>query len=327
VLGESTEALEGKITRITGRNGQGGFENPRFPSKQKLRVLMARLGAIVNSDCYLRKDGCIFYYERYPERIERVEGILREFGDIRLHKTYRKEHGRYTIVFPRSLGRAFIYWDFATGDKPIQNRRLSLLIRKGGEKLARPYLEELISEDGSFNEHSGFSWSRSVVLNAGKKSGPYDFKPKISNVEIQFVKEHTDIGWEERNSIGISMPELKEIMESNDRETSSLAQQLHKTIVENPSRLLDDEADLARTLGIKVETYPKDITYSKTTERFSINWAAYAYRKKDKLRWGLLAPPNDERKRKKLDVWFAKHSDDVEQMKKQLESEGFELEH
>ena len=160
VLSESIETLEGRITKITGRNGQGGFENPRFPSKQKLRVLMARLGAIVNSDCYLRKDGCIFYYERYPERIERVMEILREFGDIRLHKKYRKEHGRYTIVFPRSLGRAFIYWGFVTGDKPIQNKRLSLLIRKAGEKLARPYLEELISEDGSFNEHSGFSWSR-----------------------------------------------------------------------------------------------------------------------------------------------------------------------
>ncbi|MHA2383788.1 MAG: hypothetical protein ACXACT_14530 [Candidatus Thorarchaeota archaeon] len=325
-LDESLEDFEGKITKITGKNGQGGFENPRFPSKQKLRVLISRLGAIVNSDCYLRKDGCIFYYERHPERIDRVEKILREFGDIRLQRTFRREHGRYTVVFPRSLGRAFIYWGFTYGDKPIQNRGLSQLIHEGGEEIARPYFEELISEDGSFNERSGFSWSRSVVLNAGKKNSRYDFKPIISQEDIQFVKDNANVGWEERNIIGISMPKLKGLMESENKNISDQAQNLMNTIRKNPSNLIMDEADLARSLGIHVDTYPKDITYSKTTGRFSVNWAAYSFRKKDKLRWGLLAPPNDERKKKKLDNWFAKHTDDVEQMRKQLESEGFELE-
>ncbi len=325
VLGESMETLEGKITRITGRNGQGGFENPRFPSKQKLSILMSRLGAIVNSDCYLRKDGCIFYYERYLERINRVEEILREFGDIHLHKKYREKHGRYTVVFPRSLGRAFIYWGFATGDKPIKNQRLSRFIREGGEEIARPYLEDLISEDGSFDRHSGFSWSRSVVLDAGRKNNRYRFKPKISQASIQFVKDHTDVGWEKRNIIGISMPRLKELMKSENTKISSQAQKLMDTIHENPSNLIMDEVELSRSLGINVETYPKDVTYSKTTGRFSVNWAAYAYRKKDILRWGLLAPPNDERKKKKLEDYFAEHSDDVEQTKSQLESEGFDL--
>ncbi|MHA1965281.1 MAG: hypothetical protein ACW97G_11925 [Candidatus Thorarchaeota archaeon] len=33
----------------------------------------------------------------------------------------------------------------------------------------------------------------------------------------------------------------------------------------------------------------------------------------------------DERKRKKLDDWIAKHVDDVERMKKQLNEEGYDL--
>ena len=90
--------------------------------------------------------------------------------------------------------------------------------------------------------------------------------------------------------------------------------------------MLEDEAELARRLGVNIETYPKDVTFSKTTGRFSINWVAHSYRKDDLLRWGLLAPPNDERKRKKLDDWLAKYPDDVERMKKRLEEEGFELE-
>jgi hypothetical protein len=326
ILDKVLEDFEGIITKIAGKNGQGGYVNPRFPSKQKIRILISRLGAIVNSDCYLRKDGCIFYYERHSERIDRVEKILSEFGDIRLQRNYRREHGRYTVVFPRPLGRAFIYWGFTYGDKPIQNRRLTKLIYEGGEESARPYLEELISEDGSFNERSGFSWSRSVVLNAGRKNSQYDFKPIIREEDIQFVKDHTDVGWEERNIIGISMPKLKELMRSENGKISDQAQNLMDTIHENPSNLIMDEADLARSLGIHVDTYPKDITYSKTTGRFSVNWAAYSFRNKDILRWGLLSPPNDERKRQKLDDWLAKHKKEAARMRKQLESEGFKLE-
>ncbi len=145
ILGLELNDIEGEISKLAGINGQGAIENPKFPDGDKLSELRARLGAIINSDCHIRKDGMITYYESSLGRIDYVETLVKGFGDIKLHRG--KRDGRYEVCLPRSIGRAFLFWEFTAGDKPLQNNRLSVHIRNVSLADVRAYFEELIPED------------------------------------------------------------------------------------------------------------------------------------------------------------------------------------
>ncbi|MGY5871595.1 MAG: hypothetical protein RTV72_05065 [Candidatus Thorarchaeota archaeon] len=323
ILGLELNDIEAEISKLAGINGQGAIENPKFPDDDKLSELRARLGAIINSDCHIRKDGMITYYESSSERIDYVETLVNGFGDITLHRG--KRDGRYEVCFPRSIGRAFLAWKFTAGDKPLQNNRLSIHIRNASLADVRAYFEELIPEDGYFTPHAGFSWSRSVVLDPGIKREKYQIPPLVGMEEISLVCDYGDDHWKERQLIGISLTTLRELTESENERIAATANSLLITILTNPSTLMDDEIKLLSRLNINAHPYPKDIVYSNRTGRLSINWTAYVFKNEDKMRWALLCPPRDIVKRKKVIEWIRENQDLSIEVKKQLLSEGYRI--
>ncbi|MHA1577186.1 MAG: hypothetical protein ACTSU3_07480 [Candidatus Thorarchaeota archaeon] len=323
VIGFELNDIEGEISKLTGINGQGAIKNPKFPNGAKLSELRVRLGAIINSDCHIRKDGMITYYESSSERIDIVETLVNGFGDITLHRG--KRGGRYEVCFPRSIGRAFLIWEFTAGDKPLQNNQLSIHIRNASIADVKVYFEELIPEDGYFTPHAGFSWSRSVVLNPGIKREKYHIAPLVGMEEINLVRDHGDTHWMERQLIGISPTKLREIAESKDERIAAIANSLLMAIYANQSALMNDEIKLLRRLKINAHPYPKDIVYSNRTGRFSVNWTAYVFKNEDKMRWALLCPPNDIIKRKKVAKWVRENQDLSIEVKEQLHRQGHKI--
>ncbi|MHA1424242.1 MAG: hypothetical protein ACTSSD_19370 [Candidatus Thorarchaeota archaeon] len=148
--------LEGRVKKVTGINGQAGIDNPRFPEGRKLEVLKARMIAIIASDCYLGPSGRITYNEEHPERILRVQEILREFGDIPLEPSFRR--GVYDVHIRNQIGLIVINEGMTSGDKTIQNPGLPESYKHWSEEARGAYLEELICEDGNFHPKTGFSW-------------------------------------------------------------------------------------------------------------------------------------------------------------------------
>ncbi len=320
IIGFELNDIEGEISKLTGINGQGAIKNPKFPDGAKLSELRVRLGAIINSDCHIRKDGMITYYESSSERIDIVETLMNGFGDITLHRG--KRGGCYEVCFPRSIGRAFLIWEFTAGDKPLQNNRLSIHIRNASIADVKVYFEELIPEDGYFTPHAGFSWSRSVVLNPGNKREKYHIASLVGMEEINLVRDYGDTHWKERQLIGISLTNLREMGGSEDEQIALAANSLLMAIHANPSALMNDEIKLLSRLKINAHPYPKDIVYSNRTGRFSVNWTTYVFKNEDKMRWALLCPPNDKVKREKVAEWVQDNQDLAIEVKEQLQSEG-----
>jgi hypothetical protein len=324
-LGMRLPDLEGRISAVAGLNGQGRINNPRFPEGIELGILRARLEATINSDCHIRQDGCTTYYEDKPDRIDRVEQYLRAFGDVTLHRSTRGEGGHYEITLPRVIGRAFVHWGCTVGDKPVQNRGVTDAMKNGTLPEVRAYFEDLIPQDGCFTLHGGFSWARSVTLDAGTKNEVYGFKPKIQEDEIDFVKEHAVAHWDERHLVCLPTPELRRLENSDDPETSSTAALLRTAIERNPSKLLNDEVDLVMHLGIKTTPHVKDIVYSKTTGRVSVCWTAAICGDNGIARFALLCPPNDLENNAKVNEWLSQHPHKVRQAREQIMKEGFSL--
>jgi len=323
ILGLELNDIEREISKLAGINGQGAINNPKFPDGETLSELRVRLGAIINSDCHIRKDGMITYYESSSERIDYVEILVKEFGDITLHRG--KREGRYEVCFPRSIGRAFLTWEFTAGDKPLQNNQLSIHIRNASLADVRAYFEELIPEDGYFTPHAGFSWSRSVVLDPGIKREKYQIASLVGLDEMNLVCDYGDDHWKERQLIGISLTTLRELTESENEHIAVTANRLLKAIFANPSTLMSDEIKLLSRLNINAHPYPKDIVYSHRTGRLSINWTAYVFKNGDKMRWALLCPPRDIVKREKVVEWIRQNQDLSFKVKKQLQNEGYRI--
>ena len=156
--------LEGRITFMAGLNGQGRIYNPRFPEGMELGIVRGRLSATINSDCHIKHDGGLTYYEDKLDRIDRVEQSLRQFGDITLRRFIRNEGRQYEVVLPRSISRAFTYWGCAKGDKPIMNSGMSEVVKNGTLTEVRAYFQDLTPQDGSF---TSWPW---ILL--GPFSGP-----------------------------------------------------------------------------------------------------------------------------------------------------------
>jgi hypothetical protein len=215
---------------------------------------------------------------------------------------------------PKPIGQMFLFWGFTTGDKSIQNERLVESLRNGSVKQKIAYLEELIAEDGSFEPLPGFRWSRTVVLNPGKRDQRYRIQPKLSEPEADFILNHEASRIDEKRKHAI-VPVSKMKQHPN----SKIAQNILKIIKTSRCHLLDDEVALAEGLGLVMNVYPEHITVYEETRRISLKWVAKTKSKNDAIRWALLALPNCSKKKKKVEGWLAARPEEVVRVQKQLQ--------
>lgn len=317
ILGVSPRSLEKMIEKVTGKNGHGGFSHPNLLQGEELEILRARLGAVINSDCWLGDDGRLQYTEVDIERIRTVQKQFRYFGDIDIQLVPNETDKSSKLWILKPMGCAFIFWGFTTGDKPVQNKRLVESIREGSLASNVAYLEDLIPEDGSFDFYAGFRWSRTVVINPGVNDSNYTIQSKLAETEVDFLVNIEGARRDKKN-LNVCIP----ISCIEKQSESEIARSILNIIEKNRSRLIDDEVSLAERLGIEMRVYPEYITKYEDTGRISLKWVAKTKSKDDAIKWALLAPPNSSWKNQKVRRWLTERSEDVASIKKQLQSKG-----
>jgi len=162
------------------------------------------------------------------------------------------------------------------------------------------YLGELIPEDGTFGKRGKFTWTRTMVLDAGIKEGKHGFESLISPDIVEFIKSQ---GVDESHPRGepkkyINVAKLQEITKAQDsKETDRmLAEKSHSIVYSNPSKLIQDEAKMAERLGIDVSVNPRKIRYYPETGRISVYWECQTSGVKAAKKFAIICPPNDEKK-------------------------------
>jgi len=317
VLGLDNHDFHGKMVKVASRFGRGPIYNPRLPKGKELELLRSQFGAAVNSDCWLGGDGRMFYYEANLNRIKIVQKQLQKFGDIELR--LQPMVGRsYRMLLPRPIGKAFISWEFSTDDKSLKNERLSRFIREGDRDAWIAYHKNLIPEDGSVTEETGFQWSRSIVLNPGIQDAKYGLRPQLSEQDISIIRENGRRD-EKRGYIHL---QLSAYLKSDNESKFEAIKRMESVISNNRSKLIDDESDLAKKLGIEMRVYPESITLYEGTGRIAIKWVAKTKDTENAIKWWLLAPPNDVRKNGIVKNWLLKIPSAVQRVQRQLEDEG-----
>ncbi len=322
ILGTSPKSLEAEIESVTGRNGRGGILHPKLLDEKELEILRARLAAVVNSDCWLGADGRLQYTEADRNRIRTVASLFGSFGEMSLKPVPNEENRSLKMWIPRPMGNSFIYWGFTAGEKPILNEQIPALIREGSLECYKAYFEELISEDGCFDVVSGFRWSRTIVLNLGTIDVHYSRKPELSQEEVSFLLKFKYARRDTKEHVYVPIGKLKNYSKLLVGQELNIARRILSIVEKNRSKLLDDEVHLATKLGIVIVTYPEYITLYPDTNRVSLKWVAKTKNKDDAIRWALIAPPNDQRKNRRVQKWLAKIPDDVERVQSILRSEG-----
>ncbi|MFX1341973.1 MAG: hypothetical protein ACFFAL_04675 [Promethearchaeota archaeon] len=94
--------------------------------------------------------------------------------------------------------------------------------------------------------------------------------------------------------------------ETKNAEDRQIAKQLMKTVLENKCKLLEDEIQLASSLGIRMYKLIKGI-YFHEAKRVSVIWEAYTRTRKDTFKWTNIALPSTGFKRKAAKEWITRY--------------------
>lgn len=329
--------ISSQLSRIGAYSRQelGGIRKPQFPSIEPLRT---RLFAIMICDGHLSKDLSLQYVEKEYERRSLVKSYIKKMGDV-----YVREEAHNNNVYlhiTKVVGSRLREWGMPVGDKALQDIRLPDFIINGCKRIKRIYFEEIIPEDGTFRTNrSGkrtftgvFSWSRARALAAGIKRERYDFQTLIGKQHIELIikfgehKEQIIYNGYSMGIIRLLFGKLRRLRKSKNATFSRLACDLERIILDNPCRLLEDEKQLAISLGIGIGTTPTQICFFKKSGRVTVQWMAYTKRIRDALRFGLIAPPAHKRKNKLFRKWLqARPKQEVQKVITQLKEEGFDI--
>jgi len=299
VSGKTLQDIESSISKLTGFNGQGGIENPRFPHGDKLETAVARMAATIMSDCTIEPNGVIKYGEADRHRIERVIETAQQFGDIAPKPTYIDDGGHYITHLPFVIGKLMIHREIPSGDRTIQNPRLIPSVRNGSEEVKRAYVEDFVTQDGCIGQKSVI-WRRANVLDAGGKAEKYNFESKIGVKEKDFIKEY---GRKERGnaeSSSLSWGKLGELEIQSSDSISTTATKIKEIIYNNPNKLIIDEVDVVQEMGINVDVKPSEIKHYPKSDRVSVVWQAHTTGLKESIKLGIVIRPNDVVKEQKV---------------------------
>jgi hypothetical protein len=304
--GRKLSDLEGSVVKVAGISGRAGIEHPSFPEGEKREVLVARLAATVASDCHLWDSGRIAYNEAHLGRIGRVQEIVSEFGNIVLEPKFRK--GKYDIHIPCQVGLLLIEEGMTPGNKTINNPGLPEGFMDWSDIAKKAYLEELIPEDGSFSGGK-FKWSRSHAIYVDKQKENYDFESEIRQAEVELVKE------EGRKLKGLipksilTIRQLEDLQHDKNPIIADAAENLVDVVNKSTNNLIHGETKLARSLGYGIDVRPQNVAYYPRSGRVSVSWAAATDSIDDTIRWAIECPPNDVRKKQKVETWLRKRAE------------------
>jgi hypothetical protein len=179
-------------------------------------------------------------------------------------------------------------------------------ILEGSEQVKRSYLKEMIPEDGTFHPSRGFQWNRSNAIHAGNKTDEYGFKSPLTSKHIGFIKKHGEKSEGTVEGWSLSFGKLREMVGYRNPEESKIAKDLFDSVIASPNRMLDDERNLAKSLGINVGRSPERVRYYEKSGRVSVRWRAGTTSTADAIKWAEMCPPNDVKKRGQVDEWLRK---------------------
>ncbi len=301
LLGESIQDLEGEISRITGVNGQGGLLEPRFPDENQLLVVLTRLYSAMASDGHIRNEsGKGEYYDPKISRIERVIENLNELGQIK-SRIIEKTRGMYRLHIPSVVGSLLLLIGFPIGDRTMQNKGLSPFIVEGPSEVLIAYLEEMVPEEGCFNNTTGISWNRTHCIYGPGKAGKKYEQPSLSKEQADYIKKIASDTGDTKDRKTLPWSEL--VLKAEDG--NEIAKSIADFVNNNPNQLIKDEVRIAGRLGIEVDEGPYRLRYYKKTGRITFVTSARTKSFDDAERWGQICPPNDVEKRKKMLNWLA----------------------
>ena len=304
--------------------------NPRFPDETALKILLARLYAMIGSDGSIDNNHRVSYYDIVALRRDKLRTMVQILGGISCRSLYKKDGSECGLAMPNIVGRILAEVGMPVGDKVLQDVRIPQFIMNGPPELQFAYLEELIPQEGwvtiDRKDNIRIGWGRSVVLYDAKKGKRYRFEQKISRELVKFIEKH-GIKRVRKYSSGVeeiyfrlSMPLLEKLMSSTNPGDVTKAKELEQIVRENPSLYIEDERHLCGINGIMTsEQSPGEIRRSISSDRVSVKWAVRASSEDDVALWGILAAPNDERKRGRLEGWMKRHASKVKAAQKMLD--------
>jgi len=131
----------------------------------------------------------------------------------------------------------------------------------------------------------------------------------------------------EKKRIVLTMGELKALTLDSDSEKSARAKKLERIIQDNPSRLMQDEANMAeKKLRIEIVFNQERIRYSLRTGRVSVSWNALTATIQDTEKLAILCPPNDVRKKHRVRLWLLKRGSKLDDSAHELRMLGIPFE-
>ena len=313
--------LEQSISKIAGVSGREGIANPRFPQGSKLETVLTRIVSIVISDCNLKSNGTITYHEPDIRRIRIVEKYLQALGDIQLKPTYDERTNHYVTYLSAVIGKALIRLGLTPGNKTIHNPGLFPLIFTFSWDTLCALIEELVPQDGSVKPNL-IDWGHSHTLYIDTKEAGISFKLLISQEEVDFVKNH---GKPYEHYKRLSMGKLEKFTKDKNRSISRIATKLLNNIYQNPNNLIEYEAQIATILGVKIVKKPVSVFYQKRTGAVTVAWVVRTANKIEALRLGMIAPPNDVRKRRVIQKSILDNPDTVDKILAEYAERGIKV--
>ncbi|MFO7837306.1 MAG: hypothetical protein R6V83_11730 [Candidatus Thorarchaeota archaeon] len=178
----------------------------------------------------------------------------------------------------------------------INNPRIPKIFVEGTNEDKEAFIGALIPQDGTISGNK-ISWTHSNVLHAGDKTKAYGFEPKVGKREIELIKEH---GKEEEHAWALRLGKLDELEESDSKEIAKTTTSLRRIVDENPNHFIVDEVSMVESLGISVRVKAYTIRYHKRSGRVSVEWRAEPKTLYESIKLGIIAPPNDVKKREKM---------------------------
>jgi hypothetical protein len=325
-LGLSFDDVKDQIEEVSGlRRGISGIKNPTFITGEKLRIAMSRIVASWLSDGHVgtydsERNYAPNYAELSPGRLTQFKDNLRLFGDVYYNERTSSNTKMKLLAFTKVWSDILVAWGLHHGNKTVQNVGIPDFILNGSSTVKLAYLEELVCEDGYVEtEKSTFRITivRASPLRAGKNDERYNFESKISDRHVEFLIEHGELD-QFLQGIRFSWKKLRELMEHESKEISNVAHELAIIILQNTSRLLDNEMRIADEFNITLKPELTSLYYYTRTGRVSIMWEARTATVEDSIRWGLLAKPNDTRKRKAVEDALKKRPNKVKKVREEI---------
>ena len=321
ISGKKLSDIQEYILKVTRKGGKGGIENPIYFEGERYEIALARLTAVASTDCHLKLNGTLEYFEPDLERIRLVQENIRKFGVATLNPKMVERDNVYVSYIPSPYGVILQHLGIPSGDRTIQNPGLPSFILDGTWKVKCAYIEDLIPQDGSVYGYT-IAWFHSNVLHAGDKTEKYGFHPRIGYHEIDFIRKY---GNPEKHANALPFAKLLQIRDSEDIQNSKdkqIAEILIRRIYQNKNNLIEDSKKLVDSMGIEIEVSPTTIRYHKRSGRVSVAWTARTAGLYETIKLAIIAPSNDVVKRGALREILISNPDEADKASKELANKG-----